>query len=163
MERSAGELFCKLLKRYIYQTLSLQVHNFPSVPFWTTFIHSFNSLCVLVASVMSDSLRPYGLWPTRLLCPWDSQGKNTGVGCHALLHRLFPTQETELTSLTSPALAGGFFTTSTTCKVYSIVNYGPNTSQALGIWQWIRQILSINKWNRQSKANINQLIIKLLM
>ncbi|XP_055426747.1 uncharacterized protein LOC129645509 [Bubalus kerabau] len=28
----------------------------------------------------------------RLLCPWDSPGKNTGVGCHALLQRIFPTQ-----------------------------------------------------------------------
>ena len=28
---------------------------------------------------MSDSLRPHGLWPTRLLCPWNSLGKNTGV------------------------------------------------------------------------------------
>ena len=36
-------------------------------------------------SVVSDSLRPHGLWPTRLLCPWDFQGKNTGVGCHFLL------------------------------------------------------------------------------
>ena len=32
----------------------------------------------------SDSLQPYGLLPARLLCPWDSSGKNTGVGCHAL-------------------------------------------------------------------------------
>ena len=31
---------------------------------------------------MSDSLRPHGPWPARLLCPWDSPGKNTGVGCH---------------------------------------------------------------------------------
>ena len=30
--------------------------------------------------------------PTRLLCPWDSPGKNTGVGCHSLLQRIFPTQ-----------------------------------------------------------------------
>ena len=30
---------------------------------------------------MSDSVRPYGLERTRLLCPWDSPGKNTGVGC----------------------------------------------------------------------------------
>ena len=29
--------------------------------------------------------------PTRLLCPWDSVGKNTGVGCHALLQGIFPT------------------------------------------------------------------------
>ena len=32
------------------------------------------------------------LQPTRLLCPWDSLGKNTGVGCHALLQGIFPTQ-----------------------------------------------------------------------
>ena len=38
------------------------------------------------------SLGPHGLQPTRLLCPWNSLGKNTGVGCHALLQRTFPTQ-----------------------------------------------------------------------
>ena len=30
-------------------------------------------------SVVSDSLRSHGLWPTMLLCPWDSPGKSTGV------------------------------------------------------------------------------------
>ena len=34
---------------------------------------------------MSDSLQPHGLQPTRLLRPWDSPGKNTGMGCHFLL------------------------------------------------------------------------------
>ena len=34
---------------------------------------------------MSDSVRPYGQQPTRLLHPQDSLGKNTGVGCHFLL------------------------------------------------------------------------------
>ena len=34
-------------------------------------------------SVVSDSLRPHGLQPTRLLCPWDFPGKNTGVGCYS--------------------------------------------------------------------------------
>ena len=43
-------------------------------------------------SVVSDSLWPRGLWPTRLLCPWDSLGKNIGVDCHSLLQRLFLTQ-----------------------------------------------------------------------
>ena len=33
-------------------------------------------------SVMSDSSRPHGLQPTRLLRPWDFPGKSTGVGCH---------------------------------------------------------------------------------
>ena len=42
--------------------------------------------CVCVScSVMSDSLRPHGLYPTRLFCAWDSLGKNTGEGCHFLL------------------------------------------------------------------------------
>ena len=41
---------------------------------------------------MSDSFWPYGLRPTRLLCPWDSPGKNMGVGCHFLLQEVFLTQ-----------------------------------------------------------------------
>ena len=36
-------------------------------------------------SVVSDSLGPHGLQPTRLLHPWDFPGKSTGVGCHCLL------------------------------------------------------------------------------
>ena len=43
-------------------------------------------------SVVSDSVRSHRQQPTRLSCPWDSPGKNTGVGCHFLLQRIFPTQ-----------------------------------------------------------------------
>ena len=43
-------------------------------------------------SVVSDSLRPHGLQPTRLLRPWDLPSKSTGVGCHFLLQGIFPTQ-----------------------------------------------------------------------
>ena len=42
-------------------------------------------------SVVSDSLQPHEPQPTRLLCPWDSAGKNTGVGCHFLLQCSFLT------------------------------------------------------------------------
>ena len=42
--------------------------------------------------VMSGSLRPHGLQPTRLLCPWDFPGNSTGVECHFLLQGIFPTQ-----------------------------------------------------------------------
>ena len=38
--------------------------------------------------LMSDSSRPHGLQPTRLLHPWDFPGKSTGVGCHCLLQPL---------------------------------------------------------------------------
>ena len=47
-------------------------------------------------SVVSDSLWPYGLQPTRLLCPWDSPGKNTGVGSHFLLQGIFWTYGSNL-------------------------------------------------------------------
>ena len=57
-------------------------------------------------SVLSNSLWPYGLQPTRLLCPWDSPGKNTGMGCHALLQGIFLTQGSNLSLL----ISGRFFT-----------------------------------------------------
>ena len=47
-------------------------------------------------SVVPDSLRPNGLQPTRLLCPWDFPGKNMGVSCHFLLQGIFLTQESNL-------------------------------------------------------------------
>ena len=56
-------------------------------------------LCVRAcsaSSVMSNSLKPYGLQPTRLLCPWNYPGKNTGVGSHSLLQEIFPTQGSNL-------------------------------------------------------------------
>ena len=42
-------------------------------------------LLLLSCSVMSDSMRPHRRQPIRLPHPWDSPGKNTGVGCHFLL------------------------------------------------------------------------------
>ena len=50
-------------------------------------------LCfVFSRSVVSNSLRPHGQQPTKLLCSWDFPGKNTGVGCHFPLQGIFPTQ-----------------------------------------------------------------------
>ena len=45
-----------------------------------------------VTMVMSNSLQPRGLEPTRLLCPWSSPGKNIGVGCHFLFQGIYLTQ-----------------------------------------------------------------------
>ena len=57
-------------------------------------------LCVCVyCFVVSDSLQPHRLQPTRPLCPWDSPGKNTGVGCHFLLKRNCRKKESEVTQL----------------------------------------------------------------
>ena len=48
--------------------------------------------CVCLVTQMFPSLcDPRGLQPARLLCPWDSPGKNAGVGCHALLQGIFLT------------------------------------------------------------------------
>ena len=58
----------------------------------------------LVAQSCPTLLQPHGLQPTRLLCPWDSPSKNTGIGCHFLLQGIFQTQ----------GLVGGFFTNSAT-------------------------------------------------
>ena len=62
--------------------------------FWRLF---FNFLKLLFshsipAVVMCLTLQSHGLQPPRLLCPWDSPGKNTGVRCHFLLQGIFPTQ-----------------------------------------------------------------------
>ena len=66
------------------------------------FLYSRNQLGMHVCwdtSVVSNSLQPYWLWPARLLCLWDSPGKITGVGCHALLQGIFPTQGPNLSLL----------------------------------------------------------------
>ena len=45
---------------------------------------------------MSDSVRPHRRQPTRLTHPWDSPGKNTGVGCHFLLQCMKVKSESEV-------------------------------------------------------------------
>ena len=50
----------------------------------------------MLATQSCLTLRPHGLWPVRLLCPWDSPGNNTGVGSHSLLQGIFPTQGSNL-------------------------------------------------------------------
>ena len=76
------------------------------------FLLLYGSHCESVShSVMSISLQPHGLQPTRLLCPWDSPGKNAGVGSHSFLQGIFPTGifSTGIEPV-SPALTGRFFT-----------------------------------------------------
>ena len=48
---------------------------------------------------MSDSVQPRRRQPTRLSCPWDSPGKNTGVGCHCLLQCMKVKRESEVAQL----------------------------------------------------------------
>ena len=52
-----------------------------------------------VASVVSNSMRPHRRQPTSLPRPWDSPGKNTGVGCHFLLQCMKVKSESEVAQL----------------------------------------------------------------
>ena len=59
-------------------------------------INDWCLVCSVSLSVMSTSLWPHGLYLTTLLCPWNSPGKNTGVGCCSLLQGIFLNQESKL-------------------------------------------------------------------
>ena len=54
------------------------------------FIQRVSESC---CTIMSDSLWSHRLQPSLLLCPWNSLGKSTGVGCHFLLQGIFPNWE----------------------------------------------------------------------
>ena len=72
-------------------------------------------------------VRLFATQPARLLCPWDSPGKTTGVGCHALLQGIFLTQGSN-PCLMALELAGRLFITSTTSA--------PNQSAVLSGSLW---------------------------
>ena len=63
---------------------------------------------------MSDSSQPHGLWPARLLCPWDFFRQEYWSGLPFPPPEDLPDPGIELTS---PALAGGFFTTEPPGKI----------------------------------------------
>ena len=72
--------------------------SFPMSPRFTSGGQSFGASASILKnesdnrSVVPNSMWPHGLVPTKLLCPWNSPSKNTGVGCHALLQGIFLTQ-----------------------------------------------------------------------
>ena len=104
---------------------SLFWHNFRLTEKWQVWrIPIFPSSVLRAKSLRScltlcNQMDPMS--PTRLLCPWDSPGKNTGMSCHALLPLGdLPNPGIEPVSLISPALADGFFTTSTIWEAHSL-------------------------------------------
>ena len=107
-------LYCNLVP---LEKTSLTSLKRPSCSLFNSYVHY---ACCL-ASVMSNSLGP------RLLCPWDSPGKNTGVGCRALLQG--PSQcrdQTHVSYISS--WAGGFLTTSTTWEAQKKSDFFPGPS-----------------------------------
>ena len=73
----------------IYYLLALS----PSLYIYVYISISIKCVCVLSHSVVSDSLRTYGLQPARFLCSWNFPGMNTEGGCHFLLQGICPIQE----------------------------------------------------------------------
>ena len=59
------------------------------LPHWAL-LHTCIVFVLFSYSMVSNSLWPHGLEPTRLLCLWSFPGKNTGMDCHFLLQRIFP-------------------------------------------------------------------------
>ena len=64
---------------------------------FSVFLAASQLSCCCITSIVSDSVRPHGRQPNRLCCPWDSPGKNTGVGCHFLLQWRKVKSESEVT------------------------------------------------------------------
>ena len=71
--------------------------------------YSITYVCAFSRSVLSESLWPFELQSTRLLCPWNFSGKNTEVGCHFFLQGIFLTQGMNL-RLLCLLYCVGFFT-----------------------------------------------------
>ena len=75
----------------------------------------FKKICMCAKLLqLCLTLWRYGLKPTRFLCPWDSPGKNTEAGCHALLQGIFLTQGSNPHLLCLLHWQVGSFTTNTT-------------------------------------------------
>ena len=65
--------------------------NFFNICFKASLVINSFSFCLVTITIMCSVMSDF-LEPTRLLCPWNFPGKNTGVSCHVLLQRIFPTQ-----------------------------------------------------------------------
>ena len=77
-------------KCLLFSSLCLYLHDYIKKHILILYLNIINvikRLCThvcSVASVLSNSLCPHEAYTTRLLCPWDSADKNSGVSCHAL-------------------------------------------------------------------------------
>ena len=79
-------VLCHVIQDYQIYQIQIQDTQF-KICFWCK--HESASVS---CSIVSNSLWPCGLWPTRLLCPWNFPGKNTGVGCYSFFQGIFLTR-----------------------------------------------------------------------
>ena len=90
-------------------------------------------------------LWPQGLKSAKFLCPWDSPGKNTGVGCHCLLHGNLPHPGIEPTS---PALAGRFSATELPRKH----RHSTYTCMCLCLYMFTHTCMHVEKKNHKTNV-----------
>ena len=76
---------CEFFVWFLYQSNAGFIEWVRKYSLFFSFWIKLKKYRVLSCSVVSDSLRYHGLQPARLLCSWDSPGKNTGMVCHSLL------------------------------------------------------------------------------
>ena len=79
---------------------------------------------------MSDSVGPHRQQPTRLPCPWDSPGKNTGMGCHLLLQCMKVKSETEVAQ-SCPTLSDSMDCSPSGSSIHGIFQAGVLESGAI--------------------------------
>ena len=129
---------------------------------------------------MSDSVQPHRLQPSRLLRPWDSPGKNTGVGCHFLLQCMKVKSENEVTqscpthsdpmdcSLPGSSIHGifqaGVLEWVAIAFSSIVVEHGLNCSKACGIFLDQGSNLCLLHWQADSLApNIREALLSFLI
>ena len=107
---------------------------------------------------MSDSLLLHGQQPTRLPCPWDSPGQNTGVGCHCLLHMtnidsILKSRDSTLPTKVRLAKAMVFPVVLYGCESWTIKKAHRWRIDAFELWCW-KRLLRVPWTARRSNRSI---------
>ena len=78
-----------LFMSIFFMTIMFQLNNYSWACNFSFFVVVY--CCCLASKLCPILLQPHGLYPARVLCPWNFPSKNTGVGCHFLLQGIFLT------------------------------------------------------------------------
>ena len=133
-----------LVPLYLFLTFSpcnIVIYNMKYI--YLVFL-SFWHCCCWVTSVVSDSVRPHRRQPIRLPHPWDSPGKNNGVGCHFLLQCMKVKSESEVAQ-SYPTLSDPM-----DCSLPGSSIHGIFQARVL---EWGAIAFSLKLWNFLSEKN----------
>ena len=94
-------------------------------------------MCSVAQSCLT-LLRPHGLYPARLLCPWDFSSKNTGEGCHCLLQGIFLSQGLNLYFLPWQADSLPLSHLGSQCRPWLVLNWRKKWQPTILAWRILR-------------------------